>query len=82
MVRGALPLGEGVVLDPFAGAGSTLAAANALGYGSIGIEKDPRYFEMARDAIPKLTNLKNGALAPRGDISSSGEASLFPLYAE
>ena len=32
LVRAALPLGEGVVLDPFAGAGSTLAAAEAVGY--------------------------------------------------
>lgn len=57
LVRSALPLGEGVVLDPFAGAGSTLAAAEALGYDSIGVEKDERYFEMAKDAIPKLTEL-------------------------
>jgi len=54
LVRGVLPLGEGTVLDPFAGAGSTLAAAEAVGYRSIGIEKDPHYFEMARKAIPKL----------------------------
>src|SRR5439155_12526719 len=32
VVRALLPLGEGVVLDPFAGAGSTLAAAEAVGY--------------------------------------------------
>ncbi len=56
LVRAALPLGEGVVLDPFAGAGSTLAAAEAVGYQSVGIEKDPLYFEMAKAAIPKLTN--------------------------
>ncbi len=31
VVRGVLPLGEGVVVDPFAGAGSTLAAAEAIG---------------------------------------------------
>jgi site-specific DNA-methyltransferase (adenine-specific) len=48
-------LGEGIVLDPFAGAGSTLAAAEAVGYASIGIEKDVRYFEMAGKAIPKLS---------------------------
>jgi DNA modification methylase len=54
IVRGALPLGEGVVLDPFAGAGSTLAAAEAVGYQSIGVEKDPHYFDMARAAIPRL----------------------------
>ena len=54
IVRGALPLGEGVVLDPFAGAGSTLAAAEAVGYESIGVEKDRHYFDIARAAIPRL----------------------------
>ena len=54
LVRGVLPLGEGVVLDPFCGAGSTLAAAEAVGYASIGVEKDHRYFAMARDAITRL----------------------------
>ena len=60
IVRGVLALGEGVVLDPFAGSGSTLAAANAAGYESIGIEKDMRYFELARSAIPVLARLKLG----------------------
>jgi site-specific DNA-methyltransferase (adenine-specific) len=41
-------------VDTFAGAGSTLAAAEAVGYRSIGIEKDQHYYEMARKAIPKL----------------------------
>lgn len=58
LVRAVLPLGEGVVLDPFAGSGSTLAAAEAIGYRSIGIEKDTRYFDLACDAIPKLTKLQ------------------------
>jgi len=57
IVRAALPLGEGVILDPFAGAGSTLAAAEATGYGCIGIEKDPKYFAMAQRAIPKLSGI-------------------------
>jgi site-specific DNA-methyltransferase (adenine-specific) len=57
LVRAALPLGEGVILDPFAGSGSTLAAANATGYASIGIEKDPHYLAMARLAIPRLSEL-------------------------
>ena len=56
LVRGVLPLGEGIVLDPFAGAGSTLAAGNAIGYRSLGIEKDRDYFLLAKEAIPKLTN--------------------------
>ena len=54
LVRGVLPLGEGVVLDPFCGAGSTLAAAEAVGYRSIGVENDPQYFDMASRAIPRL----------------------------
>ncbi len=58
IVRAALPLGEGTVLDPFAGAGSTLAAAEAVGYQSIGVERDARYFEVARKAIPKLRALR------------------------
>lgn len=58
VVRGVLPLGEGTVLDPFAGAGSTLAAAEAVGYRSIGLEKDARYFDVARVAIPKLKALR------------------------
>lgn len=57
VVRGILPLGEGIVCDPFAGAGSTLAAAEAVGYRSIGIERDPAYFEIAKKAIPKLAAL-------------------------
>jgi len=58
VVRGVLPLGEGTVLDPFAGAASTLAAAEAIGYCSIGIEKDARYFDIAREALPKLRAMK------------------------
>ena len=53
--RAALPLGSGVVLDPFAGSGSTLAACNAIGYDSIGVELDASYFELACTAIPALT---------------------------
>jgi len=60
VVRGVLPLGTGVVLDPFAGSGSTLAAAETVGYESIGIEKDLHYFEMACHSIPELLKHKQG----------------------
>lgn len=58
LVRGVLPLGRGIVLDPFAGSGSTLAAAEYVGYESIGIEKDAAYFKAAAEAIPKLAALR------------------------
>jgi DNA modification methylase len=57
VVRAVLPLAAGIVLDPFAGAGSTLAAAEAVGYESIGLEVDPVYFHLAREAIPALAAL-------------------------
>jgi site-specific DNA-methyltransferase (adenine-specific) len=58
VVYGSLPLGKGVVLDPFAGAGSTLSAAESIGYSSIGVEKDEHYYRMACDAIPRLAAIK------------------------
>lgn len=58
LVRGVLPLGEGIVCDPFCGGGSTLAAAAAVGYQAVGIEKDETFFELASAAIPRLAELK------------------------
>ncbi|CAN5145618.1 hypothetical protein BH18GEM1_BH18GEM1_03940 [soil metagenome] len=57
VVRAVLPLGEGIVLDPFAGSGSTLAAAEAVGYHSIGVEVDPEFIRIAALAIPSLAAL-------------------------
>lgn len=61
VVRGVLPLGLGIVVDPFAGSGSTLAAAHAVGYEAVGVERDAAYFELARGAIPKLAALEPAA---------------------
>jgi site-specific DNA-methyltransferase (adenine-specific) len=68
LVRAALPLERGVVLDPFMGAGSTIAAAVAVGYRSIGVELDPDYFEIAQRAIPALAEF-GCALASSDDDS-------------
>ena len=56
-VRGVLPIGEGVVANPFAGAGSTLAAAESAGYTSIGAESDLTYFNIATRAIKLLARI-------------------------
>lgn len=58
LVRGALPLGKGAILDPFAGSGTTLAACEHTGVTGIGIERDPHYFEIAKNAIPALSQLR------------------------
>ena len=54
LVRAALPLAKGTILDPFMGSGATIAAASSLGLKSVGIELDPNYFSMAKSAIPRL----------------------------
>ena len=76
LVRAALPLGQGVILDPFMGSGSGIAAAAAVGYTSIGIEKDSAYFSMATKAIPALARyVPKDALPalekPRGKIAAT-----------
>lgn len=70
VVRAILPLGEGVVLDPFAGSGSTLAAAEAVGYQSIGIELDPEFITIATKAIPRLSSL---ATIPDQTVGDQGK---------
>lgn len=58
LVRGSLPLGKGTVLDPFMGGGSTIAAAAAIGYESVGVERDAEFFQMAKEGIPGLMRLQ------------------------
>jgi site-specific DNA-methyltransferase (adenine-specific) len=53
-----LPLGVGVIADPFMGSGSTIAAAEALGLASVGVERFRTYFDLARAAIPQLMALE------------------------
>jgi DNA modification methylase len=50
LVRLVTPPG-GTVLDPFAGSGSTLVAADREGFNAIGIELDPEYAEIARRRV-------------------------------
>lgn len=57
IVYAALPLGTGIIADPFLGSGSTIAAAEALGLQSVGVERYTDYFEICKKAIPKLAAL-------------------------
>ncbi|MBI3684565.1 MAG: site-specific DNA-methyltransferase [Acidobacteria bacterium] len=80
IVRASLPLGSGIVLDPFMGAGSTIAAAVAVGYTSIGIEIDPVFFALAEKAIPLLSSIRvNGTtrvVKTNGVIDLNGKGDL------
>jgi DNA modification methylase len=58
IVRAALPLQEGVVLDPFAGSGSTVAAALHCGLRSVGVESDAEYHRLSLAAVPELAALR------------------------
>ena len=58
VVRASLPLGIGIVYDPFAGSGSTLAAAQSIGYRSLGPDRDGVYFANAETSINQLSNMK------------------------
>jgi DNA modification methylase len=75
----------GVVLDPFAGSGTTLLVARRLGRSSMGIELNPEYAELARRRLatwwrdpPRLRSepvdgqlaLEIAALAPLSDHSA------------
>lgn len=45
------PPTNALILDPFAGSGSTIVAAEQLGIQAIGIEKQPEYVEIARARV-------------------------------
>lgn len=57
LVHAVLPLGEGIVADPFMGSGSTVAAAEAVGVTCVGVERHEAYYESASSVIPRLAAL-------------------------
>ena len=60
LVYSALPLGEGVVADPFMGSGRTIAACEATGVCGVGVERVPGFFSLAKKAVPKLAAISVG----------------------
>src|SRR2546430_2436337 len=68
----ALPLGVGVIADTFMGSGSTIAAAEAVGVASVGVERYADYYRMSREAIPKLAAIQ----LPKEEVE---EQTLFTL---
>ena len=48
LIKLVMPPKDGILLDPFAGSGTTILAAHRLGLKAIGIEKSPEYCEIAK----------------------------------
>ena len=76
VVHAALPLGKGIIVDPFMGSGSTIAAVEAIGLSGIGVERFQEYYDMAQTAIPRLQSLE----VPKADRATGiprGQKSFF-----
>jgi site-specific DNA-methyltransferase (adenine-specific) len=61
LVRAALPLREGLILDPFAGAGDVLAACAHESVNAIGLESSPELFRLAKLTIPMRAEIDEAA---------------------
>lgn len=55
LIKLVMPLQGGMLLDPFAGSGTTILAAMRLGFDSIGIEKDEGYCEIAKARLESFS---------------------------
>lgn len=53
-----MPPKDGILLDPFAGSGSTIIAAHQLGVKAIGIEKQAEYVEIASKRLEYYKDIK------------------------
>lgn len=58
LVYASLPLGIGVIADPFMGSGSTVAAAEAVKVSCLGVERHAEYYNMAKGAVPALAEVR------------------------
>lgn len=76
LVYVSLPLGKGIVLDPFMGSGSTIAAVESLGLTGIGIEKHAEYFKLAHKSIPQLASISTEAFGTRTRLANKDGVSL------
>ncbi len=53
---------KGVVLDPFMGVGTTILAANRLGWSGIGIDIDEKYTDVAIRRLQSELNIEKDEL--------------------
>jgi DNA modification methylase len=78
---------SGLILDPFAGSGTTGCAAALEGFRFVGIERDPEYAKIAEARIRWWAEHPDGmtlvrrleAERERERVRESGQASLFDV---
>ncbi len=78
LVYAALPLGAGIVADPFMGSGSTVAAGEAVGACVIGVERFADYYKLAAEAISHLAAVRTDA--DELVNAPATQRPLFPLW--
>lgn len=62
LIKLVMPPKDGILLDPFAGSGTTIVAAKNLGYEAVGIELEQEYCEIANKRIESVKNEQQLAL--------------------
>jgi DNA modification methylase len=71
LIRAAAPR-RGLVLDPFAGSGPTLLAAERTGRTCVAMELEPRYCDMVLARWEALSGSRAGPVAPLLEQQSGG----------
>lgn len=66
----------GIILDPFMGSGTTGVAALQSGRKFIGIERDPRYFDIARARLEQVAG-QTQLFAPEPAMPAQTQSALF-----
>ena len=56
LIKLIMPPKDGLILDPFAGSGTTLVAAKKLGFNAVGIEREEEYCQIIAKRIDNIKN--------------------------
>jgi DNA modification methylase len=72
--------GKHLVLDPFAGTGTTLVAALELGHGAVGIEIEERYCSIIKERLNESSFTKNSKMSNNRQSSSRQQLSTVTQF--
>ena len=73
-----LPTDANFVLDPFAGSGTTILAAEAMGKKGIGLELSPEYVSLARSRLEKQAEVRGqeSGVRNQGSVDRNPKSSI------